>query len=110
MKDFTHEQLAQHDGHHPDLPMLISIRGVVFDVSSGKQFYGPNGEHLAYRISPHFQYTAVQFVSVPLADCGFAVHLLFLHVPHQVGQQHTGPAVVCCRYMHSKHALYQLPM
>jgi predicted heme/steroid binding protein len=44
MKDFTKQQLAQHDGSNPDLPMLISIRGVVFDVSTGKQFYGPNGE------------------------------------------------------------------
>lgn len=44
MRDFTMEQLAQHDGSNPDLPMLISIRGVVFDVSTGKQFYGPNGE------------------------------------------------------------------
>lgn len=43
-KNFTPEQLAQHDGNNPDLPMLISIRGVVFDVSTGKQFYGPNGE------------------------------------------------------------------
>jgi hypothetical protein len=46
-RDFTPEQLAQHDGSNPSLPMLISIRGVVFDVSSGKQFYGPNGEAAA---------------------------------------------------------------
>jgi predicted heme/steroid binding protein len=44
MRDFTKQELAQHDGSKPDLPMLISIRGVVFDVSTGKQFYGPNGE------------------------------------------------------------------
>jgi hypothetical protein len=44
MKTFTLQQLAQHDGSNPDVPMLISIRGVVFDVSTGKQFYGPNGE------------------------------------------------------------------
>lgn len=43
MRDFTMDQLKQHDGSNPDLPMLISIRGVVFDVSTGKQFYGPNG-------------------------------------------------------------------
>jgi hypothetical protein len=46
-RDFTPEQLAQHDGSNPSLPMLISIRGVVFDVSTGKQFYGPNGEEAA---------------------------------------------------------------
>lgn len=44
MRDFTTKQLAQHDGSDPELPMLISIRGVVFDVSTGKNFYGPNGE------------------------------------------------------------------
>jgi predicted heme/steroid binding protein len=43
MRDFTKQELAQHDGSNPDLPILISIRGVVFDVSTGKQFYGPNG-------------------------------------------------------------------
>jgi membrane-associated progesterone receptor component len=37
------EQLSAHDGSNPELPMLIAIRGVVFDVSTGKQFYGPNG-------------------------------------------------------------------
>jgi len=44
MRDFTMDQLKQHDGSNADLPMLISIRGVVFDVSTGKQFYGPNGK------------------------------------------------------------------
>jgi membrane-associated progesterone receptor component len=47
MRDFTTKQLAQHDGSDPELPMLIAIRGVVFDVSTGKNFYGPNGEPTA---------------------------------------------------------------
>jgi predicted heme/steroid binding protein len=44
MKEFTLEDLAKHNGRDPELPMLLSIRGVVYDITSGKQFYGPDGE------------------------------------------------------------------
>jgi membrane-associated progesterone receptor component len=44
MRELTLQQLAQHDGADPSLPMLLSIRGVVYDITSGKQFYGPDGE------------------------------------------------------------------
>jgi membrane-associated progesterone receptor component len=43
MKQFTLEQLAGHDGSDPSKPMLLSIRGVVYDITTGKQFYGPDG-------------------------------------------------------------------
>eukprot|EP00775_Hariotina_reticulata_P011209 gene11209-11359_t len=43
MKDFSLEDLAKHNGSNPELPMLLSIRGVVYDITSGKQFYGPDG-------------------------------------------------------------------
>jgi hypothetical protein len=47
MRELTLQQLAQHDGSDPSLPMLLSIRGVVYDITSGKQFYGPDGEQPA---------------------------------------------------------------
>ena len=40
---FTPEQLAQYDGTNPKLPLLVAVRGDVFDVSSGRLFYGPGG-------------------------------------------------------------------
>jgi predicted heme/steroid binding protein len=47
MRELTLQQLGQHDGSDPSLPMLLAIRGVVYDISSGKQFYGPDGEPAA---------------------------------------------------------------
>lgn len=44
MRDVTPEELAASDGSDPSRPMLISIRGVVYDVTKGKDFYGPGGE------------------------------------------------------------------
>lgn len=46
MKSFTKDELSKHDGSDPSLPMLLSIRGVVYDISTGKQYYGPDGELL----------------------------------------------------------------
>lgn len=44
MKQFTLDELSRHDGSDPSLPMLLSIRGVVYDITTGKNFYGPDGE------------------------------------------------------------------
>lgn len=44
MREFTPEELAEHDGRDPAKPMLLSIRGVVYDITTGKAFYGPDGE------------------------------------------------------------------
>jgi predicted heme/steroid binding protein len=49
MRELTLQQLAQHDGTDPSLPMLLAIRGVVYDITSGKQFYGPDGGAAAGR-------------------------------------------------------------
>ena len=38
---FTDEELARHDGSNATLPLLFSVQGIVFDVSSARQFYGP---------------------------------------------------------------------
>ena len=41
MKEFSLDALALHDGKDEKLPVLFSVRGMVFDVTSGKGFYGP---------------------------------------------------------------------
>jgi len=38
---FTMEELKRHDGSNPDLPLYLAIIGEVFDVTKGKQHYGP---------------------------------------------------------------------
>ncbi|KAK9412039.1 neudesin [Crotalus adamanteus] len=37
---FTEGELARYDGHKEDEPIYIAVKGVVFDVTSGKEFYG----------------------------------------------------------------------
>ncbi|KAF8057743.1 ALG10 [Scenedesmus sp. PABB004] len=66
MRDVTPEELAAHDGSDPGRPMLISIRGVVFDVSSGKQFYGPDG---IYPFAGREVARAFALISTDLKDC-----------------------------------------
>mmetsp|Transcript_12270 Transcript_12270/g.30974 ORF Transcript_12270/g.30974 Transcript_12270/m.30974 type:complete len:259 (-) Transcript_12270:378-1154(-) len=39
------EELATYDGSDPDKPILLSIRGRVYDVSKGRDFYGPGGAY-----------------------------------------------------------------
>lgn len=43
--DLTADQLKNYDGSDEAKPIYISIRGVVFDVSAGKSFYGPGGAY-----------------------------------------------------------------
>ncbi|XP_050404102.1 neudesin [Patella vulgata] len=42
---FTAEQIAEYDGSDPDKPIYMGIKGVVFDVSSGKDFYGKGASY-----------------------------------------------------------------
>lgn len=44
---FTDAELAQYDASDPDLPIYMAVRGVVFDVTSGKAFYGRNAAYNA---------------------------------------------------------------
>lgn len=41
----TLEQLGAYDGKDPAKPILIAIRGQVYDVSRGRLFYGPQGPY-----------------------------------------------------------------
>ncbi|KAK2495521.1 hypothetical protein MC885_006473 [Smutsia gigantea] len=37
---FTEEELARYAGEEEDQPIYMAVKGVVFDVTSGKEFYG----------------------------------------------------------------------
>ncbi|KAL5008536.1 hypothetical protein ScPMuIL_014117 [Solemya velum] len=44
---FTDDQIAEYDGTDDSKPLLMAVRGVVFDVSKGKEFYGKgSGYHM----------------------------------------------------------------
>ncbi|XP_037939621.1 membrane-associated progesterone receptor component 1-like [Teleopsis dalmanni] len=43
-RDFTIQELRQFDGSQPDGRVLLAVNGKVYDVTKGKQFYGP-GEY-----------------------------------------------------------------
>lgn len=41
-QDFTLEQLREFDGTGPEGRVLMAVNGRVFDVTRGKNFYGPS--------------------------------------------------------------------
>ncbi|XP_021746329.1 probable steroid-binding protein 3 [Chenopodium quinoa] len=46
--EFTLQQLKQYDGTDPSKPVYVAIKGRVFDVSTGKNFYGPGGAYAMF--------------------------------------------------------------
>ncbi|KAI7958662.1 hypothetical protein MJO28_002453 [Puccinia striiformis f. sp. tritici] len=42
---FTSEQLSQYDGSDPSKPIYVAIKGIIFDVSSKAEVYGPGGSY-----------------------------------------------------------------
>ncbi|XP_020385451.2 neudesin [Rhincodon typus] len=44
---FTDTELAKYNGEEKDQPIYMAIKGVVFDVTSGKEFYGKGGPYNA---------------------------------------------------------------
>ncbi|CAO2820375.1 probable steroid-binding protein 3 [Amaranthus tricolor] len=46
--EFTLQQLKNYDGSDPSKPIYVAIKGRVFDVSTGKNFYGPGGAYAIF--------------------------------------------------------------
>ncbi|KAF9950182.1 hypothetical protein BGZ72_008128 [Mortierella alpina] len=44
-KEYTPKELAQFDGRTEDTRILMAIQGKVFDVTRGRNFYGPDGPY-----------------------------------------------------------------
>ena len=59
-------ELAAHDGSDPGKPIYLAIQGTVYDVSSGRQFYGPDG---VYPFAGRECARAFALVSTDAADC-----------------------------------------
>ena len=47
-RDFTREELKEFDGSNLTKPILVSVKGTVFDVSSRPAFYGPGAAYNAF--------------------------------------------------------------
>nr|CAH59414.1 hypothetical protein [Plantago major] len=46
--ELTTEQLKQYDGSDPSKPIYVAIRGKIYDVTTGKSFYGPGGTYCLF--------------------------------------------------------------
>lgn len=46
--EFTAEQLKQYDGSDPSKPIYVALKGRVFDVTTGNNFYGPGGPYAMF--------------------------------------------------------------
>ncbi len=45
LPSITKDELARHDGSDPTLPIYVGLDGYVYDVSLGREFYGPGGPY-----------------------------------------------------------------
>ncbi|KAF3441494.1 hypothetical protein FNV43_RR15408 [Rhamnella rubrinervis] len=46
--DMTEQELRRYDGSDPDKPLLIAIKGQIYDVSSSRMFYGRGGPYAMF--------------------------------------------------------------
>ncbi|PUZ38401.1 hypothetical protein GQ55_9G193400 [Panicum hallii var. hallii] len=44
----TEEELRQYDGSDPEKPLLMAIKGQIYDVSQSRMFYGPGGAYALF--------------------------------------------------------------
>jgi len=43
-------ELSKYDGQDPFRPILLSLRGIIYDVSSAKEMYGPGALHSEWQL------------------------------------------------------------
>ncbi|XP_065854105.1 membrane steroid-binding protein 2-like [Euphorbia lathyris] len=46
--DVTEQELKAYDGSDPNKPLLMAIKGQIYDVSSSRIFYGPGGPYAKF--------------------------------------------------------------
>ncbi len=46
--ELTLQQLKEYDGTDPSKPIYVAIKGRIFDVTTGKSFYGPGGAYAMF--------------------------------------------------------------
>lgn len=46
--DMTLEELRAYDGSDPRKPLLMAIKGQIYDISKGRMFYGPGGPYALF--------------------------------------------------------------
>jgi len=46
--EVTEEELKQYDGSDPQKPLLMAIKGQIYDVSQSRVFYGPGGPYALF--------------------------------------------------------------
>ncbi|KAG2548034.1 hypothetical protein PVAP13_9KG133200 [Panicum virgatum] len=48
MGEVSEEELRQYDGSDPKKPLLMAIKGQIYDVSQSRMFYGPGGPYALF--------------------------------------------------------------
>ncbi|KAL5546963.1 hypothetical protein UlMin_006650 [Ulmus minor] len=46
--NITEQELREYNGSDPNKPLLISIKGQIYDVSTSRMFYGPGGAYTMF--------------------------------------------------------------
>ncbi|KAL3837702.1 hypothetical protein ACJIZ3_022293 [Penstemon smallii] len=46
--EITDDELKQYDGSDPKKPLLMAIKGQIYDISQSKMFYGPGGPYALF--------------------------------------------------------------
>lgn len=46
--ELTEHQLRQFNGSDPSKPIYVAVKGRIFDVTTGKSFYGPGGAYAMF--------------------------------------------------------------
>lgn len=53
--EITLEELSKYDGRDPYRPILIAVKGVIYDVSSQANFYGPGTSFNGHCFQGHWR-------------------------------------------------------